>query len=395
MPWHVATRTFYFAITKNNFLLSQKNDFLKVYNNMKLKEEYKRVDISKKLIEKIQNISKQKIRIMEVCGTHTTSIFKHGIKSLLPSNISLISGPGCPVCVTAMNEIDAFIELSKKDGVILTTFGDLMRVPGSKSSLSKEKAKGKDIRIVASPLDAVDIAKKNPDKKIVFLGVGFETTAPAIAGSIVTAKLMNINNYFVYAAHKILPPALDALMNTEAKISAFMLPGHVSMIIGETAYIPFFEKYKIPCVIAGFEPVDILYAVFMIVSQIETNAPKLENAYQRAVSFDGNKKAKEFMDKVFKNADTNWRGIGEMPESGLKIKDEFSHFDAEKVFDIKTMFTKEPKGCSCGDVLTGVKTPPECALYKKVCNPQNPIGPCMVSSEGSCAAYFKYYFNDT
>ncbi len=358
---------------------------------MKFKEEFNDVDISKAIARKIKKISARKIKIMEVCGTHTTSIFKNGIKSVLPDNISLISGPGCPVCVTALKDIDSFIEITKKEAVISAIFGDLMRIPGTNSSIEKERAKGRNIRIVSSALDAVDIAEENPDKRIVFFGIGFETTSPTIASSIITARERNIKNYSVYAAHKILPPALDILMKNNAEISAFILPGHVSMVIGEKAYIPFFERYKIPCVITGFEPLDILYAILSIVKQIETNEIKLENAYQRAVAFEGNKKAAKIIKTVFKEADSIWRGIGNIPESGLKIKDDFAEFDAEKIFDIDISYSKEPKGCACGDILKGIKIPPDCPLYKKVCTPLNPVGACMVSSEGSCAAYFKYY----
>ena len=268
----------------------------------------------------------------------------------------------------------------------------MIRVPGADSSLQKEQAKGRDVRVVYSTFDAIDIAKKHPDKKVVFLGVGFETTAPTIAASILAAHDLNLNNYFVISAHKLLPPALVTLAeNPETKIDGFILPGHVSVVIGVKAYISFFEQYDVPCVIAGFEPIDILQAILMLAKQIEDNAPKLENAYKRAVNFDGNPKALSTMNAVFETADASWRGLGVIPLSGLKIKKEYEAFDAQNVFDIKLAESKEPKGCACGEILLGLKTPPPCPLYKTICTPMQPVGPCMVSSEGTCAAYYRYH----
>lgn len=358
-------------------------------------DEYRDPEISRKIVERIYHFSKKNVCFMEVCGTHTMSIFRNGIRKLIPETISLLSGPGCPVCVTAQNEIDDFIEISKAPDTIITTFGDLMRVPGAESSLQKERAAGKDIRMVYSTFDAIEIARKNPDKRVVFLGVGFETTAPTVAASILSARDMKINNYFVYSAHKTVPQALFALMKTEGmKIDGFILPGHVSVIIGTGAYLPFFNQFKIPCVVAGFEPSDILQAILMLVKQIENNTPELENAYTRAVSFEGNEKAVGIMNDVFEPADVAWRGIGIIPGSGLKIRDEFSEYDAMKNFEITEKDSKEPKGCACGEILTGLKTPVECPLYKKICTPVEPVGPCMVSSEGTCAAYYKYHSDD-
>jgi len=358
-------------------------------------DEYRDPEISRKLIEQINNFSKKNIRLMEVCGTHTMSIFRNGIRKLIPGAIALLSGPGCPVCVTAQNEIDAFIEISGKPDTIITTFGDLMRVPGTNSSLQKERAGGKDIRMVYSTFDAIEIARKNPDKMVVFLGVGFETTAPTVAASILSARDMKIENYFVYSAHKTVPQALCALMKTKGiKIDGFILPGHVSVIIGTGAYLPFFNQYQMPCVVAGFEPSDILQAILMLVEQIENKTPGLENAYTRAVSFAGNEKAVRIMNDVFEAADIAWRGIGIIPGSGLKIRDEFSDYDAMKKFEISEKDSKEPRGCACGEILTGLKTPVECPLYKKICTPVDPVGPCMVSSEGTCAAYYKYHSED-
>ena len=354
--------------------------------------EYRDPELSRKIIEQIKKTSQKNIRLMEVCGTHTTSIFRNGIRSLLPETISLLSGPGCPVCVTAQNEIDAFIELARLDDVIIATFGDLIRVPGADSSLQNEQAKGRDVRVVYSTFDAIEIAKKNPDKKVIFLGVGFETTAPTIAASILAAHGLSLNNYFVISAHKLLPPALFTLAeNPETNIDGFILPGHVSVIIGVKAYLPFYEQYNVPCVIAGFEPIDILQAILMLAKQIEDNASRLENGYQRAVTFEGNPKARSTMNAVFETTDAAWRGLGGMPLSGLKIRKEYAAFDAQKVFEIKLAESEDPKGCACGEILLGVKIPPQCPLYKKTCTPIQPIGPCMVSSEGTCAAYHRYH----
>ena len=328
---------------------------------------------------------------MEVCGTHTVSIFRNGIRSLLPHTISLLSGPGCPVCVTAQKEIDAFIEIARLDDVIMTTFGDLMRVPGSKSSLQEERAKGKDIRVVSSALDAIRISRDQPYKKVVFAGVGFETTAPTVASAIATGREGNLDNFFVYSAHKRLPPALFALMeNHDIRIDGLILPGHVSAIIGVEAYGPFFDAYHIPCVVAGFEPLDILQAIFLLIGQIEKNEPTLVNAYQRAVNSDGNPKAQAIMDHVFVKTDAEWRGLGTVKRSGLKMRETFADFDAEKMLTINVSESIEPKGCACGDILTGAKKPTDCPLYKKVCTPMAPAGPCMVSNEGTCAAFYRY-----
>ena len=355
-------------------------------------EEYRDPSIARKIVEQITSVSQKPIRLMEVCGTHTMSIFKNGIRSLLPENISLLSGPGCPVCVTSQNEIDSFIALSKLDDVIISTFGDLIKVPGTASSLEKMRASGRDIRVVYSTFDALEIAQKNPLKAVVFLGVGFETTAPTIAASILAAAEMKLDNYYVLCAHKLLPPALAFLMEVkETKIDGFILPGHVSVIIGMNAYLPFFERYHVPCVIAGFEPIDILQAIHLLVGQIESRHPQLSNGYQRAVTFDGNQKAQKVMKDVFETVDAKWRGIGTIPHSGLKIRGEFAPFDAAKMFDIEVLESAEPKGCACGDILTGLKIPTDCRLYKKACTPETPIGPCMVSSEGTCAAFYRYY----
>ena len=360
--------------------------------SLKYMEEYRDADIARSLVEKIKAQSVRNIRLMEVCGTHTVSIFRSGIRSVLPETITLLSGPGCPVCVTDQQEIDAFVALARLDGAILATFGDLMRVPGTVSSLQKEKAAGRDIRVVYSTMDAIDLARKHPDREVIFPGVGFETTAPTIAAAIKAAQQMKLGNFSVYAAHKTVPPALNALMSSGlVNIDGFILPGHVSLVIGTDAYEPFFKTHQMPCVVAGFEPADILQAVWMLVEQIETRAPLLSNAYGRAVTPSGNEKAKALMAEVFEPADVAWRGIGVIPGSGLVIRDALAAFDAGKKFTLDLPDPIEPKGCACGEILTGVKTPPECPLYKTRCTPMEPVGACMVSSEGTCAAYYRYH----
>lgn len=355
-------------------------------------DEYRDARIAQAMIKKIKSISKKDVRLMEVCGTHTVSIFRSGIRSVLPPTISLLSGPGCPVCVTDQTEIDAFIALARLDDVIITTFGDLMRVPGSRSSLQKESAGGRDVRVVYSTFDALEIARQNPAKKVVFLGVGFETTAPTIAAAVLSAAQTGVKNFSVISAHKLVPPALEALMAAEQiRIDGFILPGHVSVIIGLQAYGSFFDRHRIPCVVAGFEPVDILQAIAMLVEMLEADRPALKNAYSRAVTVAGNLKAQKILDEIFEPADACWRGIGVIPQSGLKIRERYADHDAQKIFEIQLADSQTPKGCACGEILTGTKTPPECALYKKVCTPEDPVGPCMVSTEGTCAAYYKYH----
>lgn len=359
---------------------------------MKHINEYRDGELFRKIVEKIVPISRKKVRLMEVCGTHTMAIFRSGIRALLPETITLLSGPGCPVCVTSQREIDACIKLAGIKDVIVATFGDLLRVPGSDSSLQEERAEGKEIRIVYSAFDALDLAESNPQKEVVFLGVGFETTAPTVAASIVEAEKRRLENFSVLSAHKLVPPALSALMSADkVKIDGFICPGHVSVIIGAKAYLPVVEKYHTPCVVSGFEPVDILQAIYVLVRQIEAGDEKLENQYRRAVTFDGNEKARQIMYRVFEPVDAAWRGIGTIPQSGLKIRMEFDSFNAEKNFDLSVPDSREPKGCACGEILLGMITPPECPLYKKACTPSHPVGPCMVSTEGTCAAYYKYH----
>ena len=355
-------------------------------------DDYSDPKIAGRLIETIRNVSTRPVRIMEVCGTHTVSIFRAGIRSVLPETISLISGPGCPVCVTDQREIDAFIALARTPGVMVTTFGDLMRVPGTESSLLQERSRGRDVRMVYSTMDALDLARKHPEKKVVFLGVGFETTAPTVAAVIALAAGQGVGNFSIYSAHKVVPPALCALMETPGvRIDGFLLPGHVSVIIGTEAFRPFVETYGIPCVVAGFEPVDILQGVASLAALIEAGEAGLGNAYPRAVTDQGNVRAWEVLKTVFEPADAAWRGIGTIAGSGLRIREAFADFDAGRLFDLDLPESTDPPGCACGEILTGIKSPPQCPLFRKRCTPMNPVGPCMVSSEGTCAAYYRYH----
>jgi hydrogenase expression/formation protein HypD len=352
---------------------------------------YRDPDLSAGLTARIRATSRKAIRLMEVCGTHTVSIFRSGIRSLLPDTVSLISGPGCPVCVTDQGDIDAFIALAGLKDVIITTFGDLMRVPGTRGSLLQERAAGRDIRVVYSPLDALALARETPSKQVVFLGVGFETTAPGIAAAIHLARAESIPNFLVYSAHKCVPPALGALMDLpDISLDGFLLPGHVSVIIGAGAYRAFVDRYRIPAVIAGFEPTDILQAIHLLVAQIESGRAGLENAYPRVVSEAGNPKARKLLAEVFTPVDARWRGLGVIPASGLKLREPYERFDAERAFNLVLPEAPGPTGCACGNILTGRMSPPACPLFGKGCTPEHPIGPCMVSTEGTCAAYFRY-----
>jgi len=327
-------------------------------------------------------------KFMEVCGTHTMNIFRFGLRDLLPPNINLISGPGCPVCVTPDNYIDKAISLSRVKGVMITTFGDMFRVPGSRSSLEKERGAGAAIKMVYSTDDALAIAKRRPDKQVIFLGVGFETTAPTIAQSILTAKSQKINNYSVLCGHKTMPEALKALVTDKAlDIDGFLLPGHVSAIIGTRPYEFIAAIYKKRCAVAGFEPLDIMQAILMLVRQ---EKPKVDVQYTRIIEKGGNPIAMRTMKKVFRKTTSEWRGIGNIRNSGLKIRDEFSDFDAEKKVKVEVKKSRENRGCICGEVLKGIKTPLNCKLFGKICKPENPVGACMVSSEGTCAAYYRY-----
>jgi hydrogenase expression/formation protein HypD len=353
--------------------------------------EFRSSELGEGLVSRIQQRSRKPARFMEFCGGHTVTIFRYGIRQLLPPTIEMVSGPGCPICVTANADLDRAIALAKIPGVIIATFGDMLKVPGSYSSLERAKAEGAEVQTVYSALNALDIAQANPKKSVVFLGIGFETTAPTIAASILQAEEKGIRNYYVFSLHKVCPPVIKALLDSgEVELQGLVCPGHVSAVIGSHPWEFIAKEYGIPCVISGFEPLDILQCVEMLVEQVEKGESRVEIAYKRGVKPEGNQMALKLMEQVFEPAPARWRGMGEIPQSGLKIKPEYKSFDAEAKFDIKTEPAVEHKGCICGEVLRGVKTPADCQLFAKACTPGNPVGPCMVSAEGSCSAYYLY-----
>ena len=357
----------------------------------KISEEFRDRDLAAKLTRRIHETVDRPMRIMEVCGTHTMAIFRHGIRSLLPEQVELISGPGCPVCVTSAGDIDQIIGLAEVPGIIIATFGDLIRVPGSNGmNLAQARAEGAQVEIVYSPTDALKIAQSS-SRLVIFPAIGFETTIPVIAATVVEAKQKNITNFMLLVSHKVVPPALDVLLgDPDLALDGLLCPGHVSAIIGEQAYVPFAEKYHVPCVIAGFEPLDILSSIYMLANQIQNGRAEVENTYGRVVNWEGNRRARDMIDMAFEPCNARWRGLGEIPGSGLKLRKEFAAHDAAINFGLTSEFVPEPKGCRCGEILTGKVKPPECPLFNKRCSPTNPVGPCMVSSEGTCAAYSRY-----
>ena len=360
-------------------------------NSIKYIHEFRNPGISGGIINNINRAVKKNISLMEVCGTHTMAIAKHGIRGLITDKINLVSGPGCPVCVTAQGDVDNMIALSRIKGVIVVTFGDMLKVPGTVSNLSAEKERGADIRVVYSPLESVEIAKRNKSRKVVFLAIGFETTAPLIAACIKDAKKHSLKNYFIYSTHKLVIPAMLALLESPGVgIDGFICPGHVSVITGSKYYSPVIKKYGLPCVIAGFEPLDILQAIFMLVKQVVDGRSEIEAQYSRAVTEGGNEISKKLLAEVFSVSDACWRGLGKIRKSGLKLKSAYAAFDAEKEFCLKNKVVAENVSCMCGSILKGIKKPYECKLFKKKCTPDAPYGPCMVSSEGTCAAYYRY-----
>ncbi len=362
---------------------------------MKFVDEFRSEKHIRLLAEKIRAEAVGRYTFMEVCGGHTAAIHRFGIPSLLPDSITLLSGPGCPVCVTPVSFIDMAIDLSKSKDIIITSFGDLIRVPGSLSSLETEKMRGADIRIVFSALDALEIASRNPEKRVVFIGIGFETTAPGTAASILEARKRNIYNFSVLCAHKIMPPALEAIINDGTEVNGFICPGHVATITGANDFRFLPEKYNIASVISGFEPADILMSVYMLVRQINNNNLTTEIEYTRAVTPEGNVKARRIMNEVFEETDAEWRGLGMIKNSGLGIKQELADYDALKIFEIsyRQGLNEDNGSCLCGEVLRGRKKPTDCLMFSKVCTPENPVGACMVSSEGACNAYYRYWRN--
>ncbi|MFD1291010.1 hydrogenase formation protein HypD [Laceyella putida] len=341
------------------------------------------------LVQKQQELGR-KLRIMEVCGTHTLSFSKTGVRDLLSPYVELISGPGCPVCVTNQSDIDQMIAYAEKEDIIVTTFGDMMKVPGSRLNLYQERANGADVRVVHSPSEAVELAKKYSNKKIVFLGVGFETTAPSVAVSIKRASVERVNNYFVYSAHKLTPPALCALLEDSThQLDGFLLPGHVSVIIGRKGWTVLEEK-NVPAVIGGFEPVDLLTSIYLIANEMNEKKRLIRNNYPRFVREEGNVKAQNLLKEVFSVCSVKWRGFGTLPYSGMEMHANYQQFDAKKQFAIEPLKSRVIKGCRCGEIVKGKEKPFACKLFAKVCTPENPLGPCMVSSEGTCFTYYQY-----
>ncbi len=328
---------------------------------------------------------------MEVCGTHTMAVARFGLKKLLPPNVNLISGPGCPVCVTPKEYIDHAAALARTPGVTVATFGDMMRVPGSSTDFLRLQAEGADVRVVYSPLEAVALAADKPDRKVVFLGVGFETTAPTVAAAIKRASALGLGNFHVLAAHKLVPPALRALAaNAELTLDGFLLPAHVSAVIGAAAYGFLPRDFGLGGAVAGFEPVDIMQGIYLLVKQRVAGAPRVDNGYSRVVRPGGNAVARVLLAEVFEGCDAAWRGLGVIPASGLKLTGKYSSFDAARAIPVAPEETTADEGCLCGAILTGVKAPADCPLFGAACTPATPVGPCMVSSEGTCAAAFNY-----
>jgi len=356
-------------------------------------DEFRDSGLAKRVVREIERIAEgRRFRIMEICGGHTHTIYRYGLHDVLPTNIELVHGPGCPVCVLPMGKVDDAIAIAKHDGVILATFGDMMRVPGSKGSLIDAQADGADVRMVYSPLDALKLAHQNPDRKVVFFAIGFETTAPGTAVTLMRAKQLGIRNFFVFCNHVLVVPAIKALLDSpETRLDGFIGPGHVTTVIGSKAWEFIPRDYGKGIVISGFEPLDMLQAIYMLVRQLVEGKPRVDVQYTRAVRPDGNMKAKEVMARVFDLRDTfEWRGLGWIEKSALKLKPEFAEFDAELHFELPRRQVADPKVCQCGEVLRGAILPWECKVFGTACTPEHPIGACMVSSEGACAAVYQY-----
>jgi len=358
---------------------------------VKFLDEYRDGELAQKLAAEIHRVTTKPWTIMEVCGGQTHAIVKFGIDELLPKQITLIHGPGCPVCVTPLEMIDKALEIAARPEVIFTSFGDMLRVPGSMTDLLSVKARGGDVRIVYSPLDAVKIAEQNPAKEVVFFGVGFETTAPATAMAVYQAAQKVLKSFSMLISHVLVPPAIEALMSSpNCKVQGFLAAGHVCTVMGYEEYFPLAKKYRVPIVVTGFEPLDILHGVLMTVQQLESGRAEVENQYSRSVCRAGNQPAQELIKKVFKVVPRKWRGIGEIPQSGLGLADEYAAFDAEKKFGLADRHVDEPAECLAGLVLQGLKKPHECPAFGTKCTPEHPLGATMVSSEGACAAYYRY-----
>jgi hydrogenase expression/formation protein HypD len=359
---------------------------------MKYLDEYRDPAKVKSLLREIGSVVTQNWVIMEICGGQTHAFLQHGLDAMLPPQIELVHGPGCPVCVTPLEQIDRAIAIASRSDVIFTSYGDMLRVPGSTKDLFAVRAQGGDVRVVYSPLEAVLIAESNPEKQVVFFAIGFETTAPANAMTVLQAKNKNIKNFSVLVSHVRVPPAMEAILGSKSnRVQAFLAAGHVCAVMGFHEYPPMAEKYHVPIVVTGFEPIDLLNGLLAAVKQLETGHPMTENQYQRAVRFEGNESAQAVIRRVFESVDRKWRGIGVIPQSGWGLSPEFVEYDAEKRFDVENIFTQESPLCIAGEILQGLKKPLQCAAFGKQCTQQNPLGAPMVSAEGACAAYYKYH----
>lgn len=362
---------------------------------MKYIDEFRNSESVQKLAAQIQKITTQPWRLMEVCGGQTHSIVKNGLDQILPPEITLIHGPGCPVCVTPLEQIDKALQIAKRPEVIFCSFGDMLRVPGSDGDLFRIKAGGGDIRIVYSPLDAVRLAKENPEREVVFFAVGFETTAPANAMAVFQADKQGLKNFSVLVSHVLVPPAIQAVMSSpDTQVNGFLAAGHVCTIMGMSEYHSLADQYKVPIVVTGFEPVDILKGILACVQQLESKKHLVENQYARIVKTDGNPTARKIVDQVFSIGDRSWRGIGMIPQSGLHLSEKYASFNAETKFGVSHIKTQEPSVCISGLVLQGVKKPSECPAFGKTCTPEKPLGATMVSGEGACSAYYRYRRNE-
>ncbi len=360
---------------------------------MKFSEEFRDKDLVRDLARRLGQLAQEPATIMEVCGTHTMAAARFGLKTLLPPRVTLVSGPGCPVCVTAQEDLDGFLALGGEPGTILASFGDMLRVPGTATSLEKQRAAGAAVKVVYSPLDAVDLAREQQEKTVVFFGVGFETTMPATAVAIKAAAAAELHNFSVFCVHKTMPAALRALLAAgEVKVSGLLCPGHVTTIIGASAYDFIPREFGIPCAVTGFEPLDLLLGIEAILRQISHNRACVDNVYTRAVPAQPNPRAQALLGEVFAAADANWRGLGVIPGSGVTIRDQYREFDARSRFAaiLARVPPPPPSACRCGEVLRGVMRPKECPLFDQACSPSHPLGPCMVSSEGACAAVYRY-----
>jgi hydrogenase expression/formation protein HypD len=358
---------------------------------VKYLDEYRDPDVVGGLARRIRETVTRNWVIMEVCGGQTHSIVRYGIDRMLPAEVELVHGPGCPVCVTSLDMIDRAHAIASRPGVIFTSFGDMLRVPGSRTDLLRLKAAGADVRVVYSPLDAVSLASANPERQVVFFGIGFETTAPANAMALVLARRLDLRNFWMLASQVLVPPSIAAILQaSDNRVQAFLGPGHVCAVVGYRAYEGLSRSYQVPIVITGFEPVDLLEGILMAVEQLEAGRAAVENQYARTVTRDGNEAARAALAEVFEVADRNWRGVGSIPKSGYRIRHEYRRFDAEEAFDVARIETREPDACISGLVLRGVKKPCDCPAFGKGCTPENPLGATMVSSEGACAAYYQY-----